>query len=288
MKFLFIYLVLSSFPWSANLLFKSSFEEGVYLGKVERKESTVWWQSLMGSDNDEFTWPIRLAGEEGEFQMIIHNQEIDSYIKNSLEYVKGIDGKKSRVLHQVVKKKDKRYSQDPYVVYTKNKEQKEIYLRYTLKYPKNLAEKLGKNGWLTFCQYKTASDYRLSFYIYTDENKKLYWYVHEDNVVVDDIPYKEYWFRENRSNVKQGEWFDVEIYWYRSKFKNGRVWLAIDGRVLIDYRGRTMLDEPIHEMMLFTNYANGPLEQWVDNLEIWDTFPCGKGKSCNKKVRIKR
>jgi hypothetical protein len=33
-------------------------------------------------------------------------------------------------------------------------------------------------------------------------------------------------------------------------------------------------------MMLFTNYAAVPLEQWVDNIEIWSDFPCGVAQSC--------
>ena len=158
----------------ANLLFKSGFEKGVSLSKVERKDSPIWWQSLKGSDNKEFLWPINLQGKDGLFQMITNNNNISSYMENSLLDMIGIDGKPSRVLQQTIKKKENEWSQDPYVVYTGNQEQKKIYLRYSLKFPKNLSEQLGADGWLTFCEYKTASDYRLAFYIYCDKNKKLY------------------------------------------------------------------------------------------------------------------
>ena len=292
LKILSIIFIVTNIYGAPNLLFKSSFEDGVYLEKPDRKDSTIWWQNIKGSDNNDFEWPITLNDEKGEFQMIINDQNITEYIQNSLVVVKGIDNNKSRVLHQKIMKKEHRWSQDPYVIHTNDKEQKRLYLRYSLKYPIDLAERLGKDGWLTFCQYKTATDYRLTYYIYTDKNKKLYWYVHEDNVVVDGAPYKEYWYQENYSQVKQGEWFDVEIYWNRSKNKKeGRVWLAIDGKVVIDYKGQTMLEEPINQMMLFTNYAVAPIEQWVDNVEIWDDFPCGEGKSCheeeNQKIKEK-
>ena len=287
LKILSTIFIVTSIYGAPNLLFKSSFEDGVYLEKSNRRDSTVWWQNIKGHDNNDFEWPITLNGKKGEFQMIINDKNITKYIQNSLVVVDGINNKKSRVLHQKVMKKEHHWSQDPYIIYTDNKEQKTLYLRYSLKYPIDLAEKLGRYGWLTFCQYKTASDYRLTYYIYSDKNKKLYWYVHEDNVVIDGVPYKEYWYQENHSEVKQGEWFDVEIYWNRSKNSDGRVWLAVDGKVIIDYKGQTMRKEPIHEMMLFTNYAIAPIEQWVDNIEIWDDFPCGIGKSCHRKEKNK-
>jgi hypothetical protein len=277
---LLLLILLTQITFSSQLLFKSSFEKGVYLVAPDRKDSSIWWQELRGSDNDSFSWPINLKGKDGSFQMITNDQNISSYIENSLVDIVGIDGKMSRVLHQEIKQKEHESSQDPYVVYTDGEEQKKIYLRYALKFPKNLAEKLGKDGWLAFCEYKTKSDYRLAFYIYEDKNKKLYWYVHGDNVVLDDRPYKEFWYRENFTPVMVGEWMEIEIFWNRSKKSDGRVWMAVDGQVIFDYKGRTKLEEPINMMMLFTNYSNVPMSQWVDNLEIWTDFPCGEGKSC--------
>jgi len=282
-KLLFFLILMSQMIFSSELLFKSSFEKGVYLSSVDRKDSSIWWQELKGSDTDGFAWPINLGGKDGLFQMITNNEDISKYIQNSLVTVEGKNGKPTRALHQEIKQKENSWSQDPYVVYTNNNEQKKLYLRYSLKFPSNLAEKLGAKGWLTFCEYKTASDYRLAFYIYSDKNKNLYWYVHEDNVVLDDKTYKEFWFQKNVTAIKTGEWMDIEIYWNRSKEDDGHVWMAVDGKVIFDYKGKSKLEEPIHMMMLFTNYANVPIEQWVDNIEIWDGFPCGEAKSCFKK-----
>ena len=267
-----------------KLLFKSSFNEDVYLLNPDRRDSTVWWQEIRTLQESQSSWPIKLQGEEGSFQMITNSENINNYIENRIETVVGINGEETKALHQIIKRKEHEWSQDPYVVYTKDKEQKKLYIRYSLKYSKKLAELLGKDGWLTFCQFKTTSDYRLSYYIYSDKESKLYWYAHGDNVVIDDVPYKEYWFQENRTiPVPVGDWFDVEIFWNRSSKDDGRVWLAINGKVVIDYRGVTKLKDPIHEIMLFTNYASVPLEQWVDNIEIWSDFPCGVARSCYKK-----
>jgi hypothetical protein len=283
----FIFMINQSVQ-TADLLFKSSFEKGVYLSSPDRKDSPIWWQELKGSDNGTFSWPINLHGKDGLFQIITNNDNISSYIENSLINTIGIDKKPSRVLQLSIKRKENGWSQDPYVVYTGDKEQKKIYLRYSLKFPSDLAERLGKDGWLTFCEYKTASDYRLAFYIYCDKNKKLYWYVHGDNVVLDDRPYKEFWFQENLTAVNAGEWMDMEIYWNRSEKNDGQVWMAVDGKVIFDYKGKTKLQEPIHMMMLFTNYAKVPMTQWVDNIQIWSDFPCGENKSCHKKSQSEK
>lgn len=281
-RLFFLVVILHQTMYAANLLFKSSFEEGVYLTQPERRDSPIWWQTLKGSDSKKFHWPINLQGKDGVFQMITKDDNISNYIENSIVSMVGIDGNTSRVLQQKITQKEHEDSQDPYLIYTNNKEQKKIYLRYALKFPKNLAERLGKNGWLAFCEYKTASDYRLAFYIYANEKKKLYWYVHGDNVVLDDRPYQEFWHQENFSTVKSGEWMDIEIFWNRSKGKDGRVWMAVDGKTIFDYNGKTKLEEAIEIIMLFTNYANAPITQWVDNVEIWDDFPCTKGESCLK------
>jgi hypothetical protein len=275
--FLIVYL-LNFYFFGAKLLFKSSFEEGTFLLAPNRKDSVIWWQDIKCAKG---SWPIRLQGEEGSFQMIVKSDNIDDYIENRIERVIGRDGKETNALHQIIKKKEFDWTQNPYRIDTNNKEQKKLYFRYSLKYPHNLSTLLGEDGWLTFCEFKTTSDYRLAYYIYRDKSSKLYWYAHGDNVVMKNTSYKEYWSKENRTvAVPVGEWFDVEIFWNRSSKDDGRFWLAIDGEIVIDYRGVSKLKDPIQVIMLFTNYASVPLEQWVDNIEVWSDFPCGRGKSC--------
>jgi len=283
MKKLLLIVFLVNSLCGAELIFKSAFEDGVNLLSPDRKGSAnCWWQELEGSDSSGFSWPIELQGEEGQFQMIVDSDDINRYVKNEIIETNGIDNKKTRVLHQTVKEKEHTWTQDPYVVHI-DKEQKKLYLRYSLKFPKNLKSKLGKDGWLTFFEFKTKSDYRVAIYVYEGKDKKLYWYAHGDNVVLDDRPYKEFWSKENKDiEVPTDKWFDVEIFWNRSKGDNGRVWMAIDGEEVIDYQGSTKLDDAMHQIMLFTNYSNAPIEQWVDNVEVWSDYPCGEGKSCHE------
>ena len=276
-----INLILITPMKSNNLIFKSSFDES-YLLDPDRKDSPIWWQNITNDKGNDFNWPITIKGEEGSFQMIVNDDDINEYIENKIEITRGIDNKKTKALHQIVKKKEYRWTQVPYIIYTGDKEQKRLYIRYSLKLPENLSELLGKEGWLVLSEYKTIGDYRLALYIYTDKNKKLYWYAHGDNIVSDEVPYKEYWFKENREvPVLAGEWMDIEIFWKRSSKNDGRVSLTVNGENVIDYKGSTKLKDPIRVIMLFTNYANKPIDQWIDNIEIWNHYPCGIRKSCH-------
>jgi len=131
-----------------TLLFKSSFEEGVYL-EAPYPEPGVnnWWQRLKGQDDSGFVWPIEIWGKRGLFQMITgHNNKINDFIENRIETVTGPEGKPTRALHQIIKQKDFEWTQDPYSVYTDGQEGGDLYLRYNLKFPKNLAQVMTANG----------------------------------------------------------------------------------------------------------------------------------------------
>lgn len=286
----FLYLISNHLFASveAELLFHSTFDETT-LQQPQRQNSPIWWQEIKSTHNSPFTWPIKLQSEAGSFQMIVNHDNIHQYIENRIVNVPDNAGQPTKALLQHIKVKEHPWTQTPYAIYTKNKEQKKLYLSYSLKYPKDLANILGDNSWLTFCQFKTKTDYRLAYYIYSDANQRLYWYAHGDNVVLDNIPYESYWQQENKAiPVPTGKWFEVEIFWNRSRGKDGRVWLAIDGQTVIHYQGPTKLKEPIHEIMLFTNYAAVPLKQWVDNIQVWSDFPCGEAQSCYETTKDKR
>jgi hypothetical protein len=288
LRILLLFLTISSYhlfaSTEAKLLFKSSFEAS-YLKKPERQDSPIWWQEILSTQKESFAWPIQLQGEKGSFQMIVNHENINHYMENRIVTTKNNHNQSTQALLQHIKLKEHPWTQSPYTIYTQDKEQKKLYIHYSLKYPQELAKILGKNSWLTFSQFKTKSDYRLAYYIYSDNNQKLYWYVHGDNVVLDGVPYKQYWYQENKQvAVPTGKWFDVEIFWNRSRNKDGHVWLAIDGETVIDYRGPTKLKETIHEIMIFTNYAAVPLKQWIDNIEIWSDFPCGEAQSCHNHI----
>ena len=258
---------------NANLIYQSNFDKGILL-TPQRNDSPIWWQKIKKENNT--------TKEMGSFQIIVNSKNLNHYAENKIEETIGIDNKKTKALHQIIKKKEHEWTQVPYLIETNDKEVKQLYIRYSLKYPKNLSKLIGKEGWVVFSEFKTVGDYRLALYVYKDKHDNLYWYAHGDNVVLDDIPYIEYWERENRDiSVPVGEWIDVEIFWKRSKGNDGRVWLSINGKKAIDYHGKTKLKDPIRIIMPYTNYSSRPIDQWIDNVEIWDNFPCGNDKSCH-------
>jgi hypothetical protein len=258
----------------AKLLFASGFEAGVSLLPAVYDEGGIWWQDLVGGDVPGYFWPASLQGKQGVLQLIVdYDEDIDRYIQNRI--VKTLDGAgmPTKALHQNIIKKQQEDTQDPFIIYTEDSEVEDLYISYSLKYPENLMDILGDDGWAVLTEFKTTGDYRLALYVY-EENGELYWYMHGDNVVIDDSPYKEYWFIENHSiPVPTGKWFDVEIAWHRSINDSGWVDWKVNNQTVSHYKGPTKLKDPINAVMVFTNYASGPLEQWIDNVEIWDKVP---------------
>jgi hypothetical protein len=288
MKLTVSLLVLISFislsAKSQNLIFKSSFEEGVYLEEpfFDSPDSGTWWQHLRGSDSSGYSWPVNLWGGEGVFQVLVDAELPSSdYIENTLEIIDDADGNPTRVIHQNIKQKAEGFTQDPYIVYTEN-EEGDLYVRFSIKYEADLEAILGPNGWLTFFEWKTSGDYRIAAYIYEDLENNLYWYVHGDNEANGGLPYEEFWYEENYEvEVPQGEWFTLEFFWHRSTGNDGRFWWAMNGNIIADHIGPNKDIEPIDRIMLFTAYSGSDsINQWVDDVEIWDDFPCGEGIPC--------
>ena len=272
-----------------TLLFKSGFESGVYLDEAisDGVDEDTWTQHIRGSDNSKFSWPIELWDTKGEFQVLVSGA-VDSkeYIQNRIVDTIGHDGTPTKAMRSEVFKADKPWTQDPYILMDA-KEDGDLYVKYWLKMPKNLAQILGDgtedDGWCTFFEWKTTGDYRVAAYIYNETDNKPFWYIHGDNVAnQDNFTYEEFWYKENRTlPVPEDEWFMVEFFWHRSRKDDGRFWWSINGVVVADYHGANKISDPIDRIMLFTVYAERyPLYQLVDDIEIWDSFPCGEGKSC--------
>ncbi len=273
---------------SATLLFRSGFEEGVYLDSPYNDGGGTWFQDIKGSDNSDFSWPLQLWDTNATFQVLVDSSlDPNQYITNEIISTVGHDGNSTNVMRSSIYKAAEDWTQDPYILMNA-KEQGDLYIKYWIKMPENLPEVLGdgsdEDGWCTFFEWKSAGDYRIAAYIYIDRENKPYWYVHGDNVAnnPDEPPYQEYWYEENHSYpVPENKWFMVEFFWHRSIGDDGRFWWAVDGHIIADHHGSNKIEAPIDRIMLFTVYSGKyPLSQEIDDIEIWDGFPCGEGESC--------
>ena len=272
----------------SQLLFKSGFGQGISLEKPWNDGGGCWEQEIKGKEcGSLFSWPAEIWGAVGHFQVLVNsNLKSDKYIRNSLVKIKSHDGTMKQVLHQKIFKRDTGWTQDPYMFSDdegKISEEGDLYIKYWLKFPADIVKHLGDgsgedDGWCTFFEWKTAGDYRIAAYVYTDpeSNSIPYWYVHGDNVAKDNFgKYREYWSEENHTiPVPEDRWFKVEFFWHRSTKADGRFWWAIDNNVIVDHHGPNKKSKPINRIMLFTLYAaKYPFEQWVDDVEVRDSFP---------------
>jgi len=275
---LFIPLLLTSCHAEPKLLFESGFEEGVYLEEPYNFGDSSWYQDIKGSDSA-FTWPIELWETTGVFQVLVDSErDASKFIRNEIVSTIGHDDQETRVLKSTIFKADEEWTQDPYILMDA-KESGDLYVKYYIKFPQNLVEALGDgtndDGWCTFFEWKTPSDYRIAVYIYIEDGVP-FWYVHGDNAAKDGYDvYEEYWFEENRHVlVPNDEWFLVEYFFHRSEKSDGRFLFKVNSEVVVDYYGPNKIEESIDRIMLFTVYSEKyPLIQLVDDIEIWDGIP---------------
>jgi len=68
-----------------------------------------------------------------------------------------------------------------------------------------------------------------------------------------------------------------EVFWHRSSAADGRVWMAVNGQVIVDHYGSNMgpNNAPINRIFMPNLYGSTafPIYQWIDDLQIWDSFP---------------
>jgi len=129
-------------------------------------------------------------------------------------------------------------------------------------------------------EWKTAGDYRVIAQIVTYGGLP-YWEIRADNDANGGLPKEEFWRVNNRAvPVPIGEWFKFEVFWHRSDAADGRVWMAVNGRKIVDQLGPNMgiKSAPIDRIMFMQLYSGGsyPLEQWTDDVQIWSDFPTAR------------
>jgi hypothetical protein len=290
---LFLFLGSASPSYAAQLLFKSSFEGSLLLGKPYDC-GTSCWQDIKGSDSvTGHSWPPQIWRGGGRLQLLadtsVTPDTVSNYVFNEIQKVMGPRGQQTSVLYSEIRKRGGGATQTPYLLTPSTTAlQENLYVSYWIKLQPDLLERLGSTSWWVLFEWKTNAQHRLITYIYTDRLNKPYWYLKTDDLSGRVI--RSFWEIANHTApVPVGEWFKFEFFWHRSSQGDGRAWQAINGQVVFDYLGPLLGgNDPIDRIMLTQVYAGGalPLYQWVDDIEIWDGFPCGDGVPCGTKLTV--
>lgn len=265
-----------------KLLFKSGFD-GAALSSTFEIYGHGGWQQIAGTDDvTGFAWPPAIGVRSTlRLQMIVgvpvEQSTITDYIENRIETVTGRNGTPTRALYQLIKRRGEGFccTQDTFMLQPAA-EPGDMYVSFWVKLQPDLLEK-NANTWKALFEWKTAGDYRVLTQIMTDGGAA-YWRTQGDNVANGNLPKETFWRIEDRNvPVPIGEWFKYEVFWHRSDGPEGRVWAAVNGKVIADRHGPLMgvHRKAINRIMLPNLYQGGttPQYQWVDDLEIWNGFP---------------
>ena len=288
-------------PGAARLLFKSGFEGATALLPPSGFYGTGAWQEIAGADSlSGFSWPINIwSSGATRFQMLadatVAPSTIDNYIVNEIQTVTGRDGAPTRALFSRMKQsgccgtgpQGGRPAQDPFM-FQPASEGGDLYLSYWLKYQPDLGQLMsvgpvGTGGWhwRVVFEWKTAGDYRVIASVKRDpyvNSGNLFWTVTGDNEANGGLPYQKFWEVTNTAvPVPVDQWFKFEVFWHRSSGADGRVWMAVNGQVIADHYGsnKGVNNAPINRIMMPNLYSSTayPIYQWVDDVQIWDSFP---------------
>ena len=173
----------------------------------------------------------------------------------------------------------------------------DLYISFWLKHQPNFADVMGVGqvgtgwNWRVVFEWKTAGDYRTIISIKRDpylNDGSLFWNIRGDNEANGGYPpsgvYTLFWEVNNMSiPVPAGQWMKFEVFWHRSSGNDGRVWMAVNGQVLVDHYGSNMgsNNAALNRIMMPNLYSSSayPIYQWVDDVEIWDRFPPATGSN---------
>jgi len=277
-----------------SLVFWSGFESGVSLGAPRDCYISGCWQDLLGTDSASgFSWPPRIGGGGGQFQVRSGTNSapsastIANYIVNDIQTVSGRTGAPTRALYTLMKQtgctgtasQDATdcSAQDPYLLQPTS-EPADLYISFWRRLDPTLVEKL-VHGWHVVFEWKTTGDYRVIAQVVTYSGSPQ-WEIRADNVANGGLPQEIFWRVNPPLAVPIGQWFKFEVFWHRSAGSDGRVWMAVNGQKLVDKFGPNMgvNNNPIDRIFLTQLYsaATYPLEQWTDDVQIWLSFPTAK------------
>ncbi len=260
-------------PENPKLLFKSGFEDGVYLEPPSDDTPIGRYQLIKGTDSETgYSWPISILGANTGGLHFIDDDNFKA-LKNEIQTVIGHNGDSTKALYNA-EYYDIGITQCPYEILDIPEGTKDLYIRYWMKL--DSASLFKPNMWRAIFEYKTKGyakylGFRLIAFIYTDEDGIPYWHWQGDR-----SPNQPIWEIDNRTvPVPINEWFLTEYYWHWSAGDDGRALWKVNGQVIGDHYGpTTRFSKPIDFIMLTQMYGDSnPKYQWIDDIEIWDGIP---------------
>lgn len=260
-------------PTEPTLLFKSGFEEGVFLAPQDDDTPIGRFQIIKGTDNETgFSWPINILGANTGGLHFIDDDNFQA-LENEIQTVIGHNGDSTKALYNIEYYKNG-VTQCPYEILDIEDGTKDLYIRYWMKI--DSASSMQINKWRAIFEYKTKSyaiglGFRLIAFIYTDDDGIPYWHWQGDR-----NPNHAIWEIDNKNiPVPLNEWFLTEFYWHWSEGDDGRALWKINGQVIGDHYGPTTRNaKPIDFIILTQIYGDAnPKYQWIDDIEIWNGIP---------------
>ncbi len=286
------FLLLSRHTDGAKLLFKSGFEGSSQVVPFQGSLHT-----LVGQDGD-FSWETDLpevkkenaynsASRSPRF-FYIAGDDPDPFVETRIENVLGHTGKPTNALYMAVK--------DDYLDYetrTRNEfsiypplDFHQAYISYWVKFQENYKEVWPEGyGQRMLMELKERSNIGHQQYRWNINvrriGEELYWHLSGIQVLPE---VKVEWGVTNTDiPVPVGEWIRIEAFWRQGDENEGRLWLAMNGQEIADFRGRTQHSsdpQDLHFWSIFKLYTNipwfetGALQyQLIDDVEIWSDFP---------------
>ena len=281
-------------PESKNVVFRSGFESGVTIESPVARWNE-WRQFLSGADNG-YNWsndlPDRRAHSRFRY-LVPSDQNLSDYVETQIQKVIGPAGVPTNALYMEVKAYDKKkfgrgwLTRNQYNLYWDGNI-KQAYVRYFLFLQPDLETLMpqGEATWRNLMEWRESgiggSDYRWSLLIIRNPrvHPRLFWRVEAQELV----PQRKFaWGIKNTSvPVPIGEWFLLEVFWKQSQGDDGRVWVAVNGTTVADYRGPTQKDSDLSTFNIFKVYTGtnsldkGPAYQWIDDVEIHTDIPVNR------------
>jgi len=276
----------------SSLLFWSGFEGAVAPGQPYDCYGNGCFQDIVGADSwTGFTWPPKVNNSNtARYQLLANSGSnpgpdgISKYMHSQVQTVTGPKGTSTRAMYNHIAESgccgtDSQgggSTQSPYLIFPSS-DVKELYISQWVKLQPDLVDKMKAGTWRDLFEVKTSdTDYRIELTIKVDAgNPTPYWMVRTDTFVPS---HKDFWRIYNKTvPVPVGQWFKLETYFKRSSGSDGRIWMAVNGQVLADRSGPTMgpNGSPINRIFVNQLYSGStyPIYQWVDNVQIWGTFP---------------